>query len=56
MNVDYTRSNGSIVTAGLSYLFTGDSDVETLSLPIIGVLSGEYTDRTNLLFEFSYRW
>lgn len=56
MNVDYTRSNGSIVTTGLSYLFTGDSEVETLNLPIVGVLSGEYTDRTNLLFEFSYRW
>ena len=56
MTVDYTRRNGSIVTAGVSYLFTGDSEVETPQLPVIGVLTGEYTDRTNVLFELSYSW
>ena len=56
MNVDYTRRNGSILSAAVSYLFTGDSEVETPQLPVIGVLTGEYTDRTNVLFELSYSW
>lgn len=56
MTVDYTRRNGSIVTAGVSYLFTGDSEVETPQIPVIGVLTGEYMDRTNVLFELSYSW
>ncbi len=44
------------VGANLSYLFTGDSPVETPDLPILGVVSGEYTDRTNVLFELYLSW
>ncbi len=54
--IDHKRPNGMIISAGASYLFTGDSEVETRELPVLGVLSGEYTDRTNWLLELTVRW
>jgi hypothetical protein len=30
--------------------------VATPELPILGVVSGEYTDRTNVLFELYVSW
>ena len=56
LSADYTRNNGSVISGAVSYLFTGDGGVSTPQLPIIGVINGEYTDRTNLLFELSFTW
>jgi long-chain fatty acid transport protein len=56
LSADYNRKNGAVISGAISYLFTGDGDVTSPALPIIGVIDGEYTDRTNLLFELSYSW
>ena len=56
LSADYNRRNGSVISGAISYLFTGDGEVSTPALPIIGVIDGEYTDRTNILFELSYSW
>ena len=54
--VEHVRPRGMTISAGVSYLFTGDAEVETRQLPVVGVLSGEYVDRTNWLFELSMSW
>lgn len=55
-SIEQQRDNGMVIGANLSYLFSGDSPVETPQLPIVGVIDGEYTDRTNLLFELYVSW
>jgi len=55
-SLEWHRENGMTVGANLSYLFAGDSPVETPDLPVLGVVSGEYTDRTNVLFELYLSW
>ena len=39
-SLEWHRDNGMTVGANLSYLFTGDSPVETPDLPVLGVVSG----------------
>jgi long-chain fatty acid transport protein len=55
-SVDYTRDSGMTIGANLSWLDTGSAPVTTPVLPVIGSISGEFTDRTNLLFEFYISW
>ena len=56
MSLERRRDNGGVIGANVSFLDTGDADVETPALPIIGVVTGKYTDRTNVLFELYYSW
>ena len=55
-SIEHKRDDGMVIGANLSYLDTGDAPVETPQLPVVGVLDGQYTDRTNLLFEFYVAW
>ncbi len=55
-SVEYSRQDGMTVGANLSWLDTGDAPVSTPILPIIGAIEGEFTDRTNLLFEVYVSW
>ncbi len=55
-SIEHKRDDGMVIGANLSYLDTGDAPVTTPQLPIVGVIDGEYTDRTNLLFELYINW
>ena len=55
-SIEYKRDNGMTFGANLSWLFTGDAPVETKNLPVVGVIDGEFTDRTNMLLEMYASW
>jgi hypothetical protein len=52
----YRRDNGMLLGIDVTWLDTGDAPVTTPVLPIVGAIEGEFTERTNLLFEFYASW
>ena len=55
-SVEYTFNSGMKLSGNVSWLDTGDAPVTTPLLPIVGTIEGEFTDRTNLLFELYLSW
>jgi hypothetical protein len=55
-SLEYRHDNGTLLGANITWLDTGDAPVTTPVLPIVGAIEGEFTDRTNLLFEFYVSW
>ena len=55
-SIERRRDNGMVIGANVSTLFTGDAPVETPDLPVVGVIEGKFSDRTNLLFEVFVSW
>ena len=52
IGVEYTGNNDRIYTLNLSYLDLGEAPVESPDLPLLGVITGEYTTRDTLYLEF----
>ncbi len=55
-SLEYRRDSGMTVGANMTWMDAGDAPVSTPLLPIIGAIEGEFTDRTNLLFEVYVSW
>ena len=55
-SLEYTWPSGMTLGGNVSWLDTGDAPVTTPALPIVGTIEGEFTDRTNLLFELYLSW
>ncbi len=55
-SLEYERDDGMVFGGNVTWLDTGDAPVTTPALPIIGAIEGEFTDRTNLLFEVYVSW
>ncbi len=55
-SLEYTWPSGMTLGGNVSWLDTGDAPVTTPALPIVGTIEGEFTDRTNLLFELYLTW
>lgn len=55
-SLEHRLDNGMVLGGNLSWLDTGDAPVATPVLPIVGAIQGEFTDRTNLLFELYISW
>ena len=53
VGVEWTTKKGTAITAQLSYLDLGDAPVTSPDLPVIGVISGEYTKRDTIYLQIS---
>ena len=53
VGIEWTTKKGTAITAQLSYLDFGDAPVTSPDLPVIGVISGEYTKRDTFYLQIS---
>ena len=53
VGIEWTTKKGRVINAQLSYLDFGDAPVTTPDLPIVGVISGEYTKRDTFYLQVS---
>jgi long-chain fatty acid transport protein len=53
VGIEWTTRKGNVIAANLNYLDFGEAPVESPDLPVIGVISGEYTKRDTIYLQIS---
>jgi hypothetical protein len=53
IGIEWTTRKGNVIAANLNYLDFGAAPVESPDLPVIGVISGEYTKRDTIYLQIS---